>query len=305
MASAEDCKMLFHDLPLARLHVLEVGSGPVLIIVPATISECKDWIPLTRFMAHWFHVYFFELPGHGESTPFHAPFSTDLVAQTVEQLLDACGIDRFSVMGFSFGGILAMKTFKRLSSRVENLIFISPCLTKRSLLLPRTRILAAQAVIHLINRPRIRRVFLQFLHNPRTVNTSFRFLKQISQLESTIELRPKLLTISETTLEVLARQVDEITTVDFPIPAERHTAPCYLWMSVNDPVLDFATTLNAVQAHFENVDVVPSDIPFHQPPEPLTYEGLMRDYHQTVGAFLQKPPGRVAGRKPGSWELHH
>jgi pimeloyl-ACP methyl ester carboxylesterase len=294
MVSVNDCKMGFYDLPLARLHVLEAGRGPALIIVPATISECRDWIPLTRFMAHWFHVYFFELPGHGESTPFRSPFSTDLVAQTVEQFLAVRGIDRFSVMGFSFGGILAMKTVKRLASRVENVIFISPCLTRRALLLPRTRIAAGRAVVHLINWPPVRRAFLRFLHNPRTVTASFRFLQRIGRLEATIELRPKLLTIQESTLDVLARQVDEIVTVDFPVPAERYTTPCFLWMSVNDPVLDFHTTLAAAQAHFANVEVVRSDIPYHQPPEPLTYEGLRRDYYHTVGAFLQKQQGATS-----------
>jgi pimeloyl-ACP methyl ester carboxylesterase len=297
MVSIADCKMNFYELPLARLHVLEAGDGPPLIIVPATISECKDWIPLTRFMAHWFHVYFFELPGHGESTPFREPFSTDLVAETVEQLLDTLHVERFSVMGFSFGGILAMKTFRRLSSRVDNVILISPCLTRRAVQLPRLQVRAALGVVRFINRPRVRRIFLRFLHSPRTVTPVFNLLRFIGSIESTIELRPKLLTISESTLEVLGCQVGEIVTVEFPVPAEKHKTPCYLWMSVNDPVLDFETTLAAAQAHFAGVEVVRSEIPYHQPPEPLTYDGLIRDYFETVGNFLQKPRCAVTDRE--------
>jgi pimeloyl-ACP methyl ester carboxylesterase len=288
MVSVEDCKMHFYDLPLARLHVLEAGTGPALIIVPATISECKDWIPLTRFMAHWFHVYFFELPGHGESTPFHAPFSTDLVAETMEQFVNALGIEHFSVMGFSFGGILTMKTYKRLSHKVDNVILLSPCLTHRAVQLSRTRIRLALMVVRFINRPRVRRAFLRLLHSPRTVTLAFRILQRIGRLESTIELRPKLLTISESTLDVLANQVTEIATVEFSAPAEKSAAPCFFWMSVNDPVLDFEKTLAVAQAHFANVEVVRSDIPYHQPPDPLTYNGLMRDYYETVGGFLRE-----------------
>ena len=35
-------KTYFMDLPLSRLHVLEVGEGEPLIMVPATISELEN-----------------------------------------------------------------------------------------------------------------------------------------------------------------------------------------------------------------------------------------------------------------------
>jgi pimeloyl-ACP methyl ester carboxylesterase len=288
MVSAGDCRMQFYNLPLTRLHVLEAGEGPALIIVPATISECKDWVALACFMAHWFHVYFFELPGHGESTPFRQPFSTSLVAETVEQLVDALGIGHFSVMGFSFGGILAMSAYKRLSNRVDNVILISPCLTYRAVQLSRSRIRTVRAFSRTVNRPQVRRAFLRLLHSPRTVNLVFGLLRKMGRIESTIELRPKFLTIRESTVDVLAHQINEILEADFPLPARKHATPCFFWMSVNDPVLDFETTLAAAQAHFDRVEVVRSDVPYHQAPEPLTYEGLNRGYFETVDGFLRR-----------------
>jgi len=111
-------KTYFIDLPLSRLHVLETGKGEPLIIVPATISELENWLPLAQFMAQWFHVYFFELPGHGQSGPFRERFSSQQVAELVGQLANKLGFERFNLMGFSFGGILAMRTFKHLSQRI-------------------------------------------------------------------------------------------------------------------------------------------------------------------------------------------
>ena len=43
-------KAYFINLPLARLHVLETGRGAPLIMVPATISELQNWLPLSQFM---------------------------------------------------------------------------------------------------------------------------------------------------------------------------------------------------------------------------------------------------------------
>ena len=84
-------KTYFIDLPLTRLHVLEAGEGAPLIMVPATISELHNWLPLAQFMAQWFHVYFFELPGHGQSEPFREQFSSQRVAELVGQLADHVG----------------------------------------------------------------------------------------------------------------------------------------------------------------------------------------------------------------------
>jgi pimeloyl-ACP methyl ester carboxylesterase len=123
------------DLPLTSLYIMEAGSGPPLIVVPATISEVENWVDLIQFMAQWFRVYFFELPGHGRSTPFKQKFSTHLVAQTVQDLVDYIGAERFNLMGFSFGGILAMRTFNLLNQRIDRLILNAPCLTKHAILL--------------------------------------------------------------------------------------------------------------------------------------------------------------------------
>lgn len=119
-------KTYFLDMPLARLHVLETGEGEPLIMVPATISELENWRTLAQFMAQWFRVYFFELPGHGGSEPFRDGFSSRKVAELVGQLADHLGCQRFNLMGFSFGGILALRTFQLLSHRIDRMILIAP-----------------------------------------------------------------------------------------------------------------------------------------------------------------------------------
>jgi len=70
MSSPTPCTKRLIDLPLSQLHIMETGAGPLLIMLPATISEVDDYVSLVQFMGQWFHVVFFELPGHGLSTPF-------------------------------------------------------------------------------------------------------------------------------------------------------------------------------------------------------------------------------------------
>jgi len=61
-------------LPGTTLHYVKAGSGPPLVIVPATVSLISQWLPLTQFMGQRFTAYFFELPGHGQSTPYPYKF---------------------------------------------------------------------------------------------------------------------------------------------------------------------------------------------------------------------------------------
>src|SRR5574339_1201224 len=91
--SAQPPPAAFGDmaLPDTRLHYVKAGSGPPLIIVPATVSLIRQWLPLTQFMGQRFTSYFFELPGHGGSTPYPEKFRSHFVPKTVESFVDNLG----------------------------------------------------------------------------------------------------------------------------------------------------------------------------------------------------------------------
>ena len=269
-------KTYFIDLPLARLHVLETGRGAPLIMVPATISELQNWLPLAQFMGQWFHVYFFELPGHGQSEPFREPFSSQRVAQLVEQLANKLGFERFSLMGFSFGGILAMQTFKRLSARIDRVVFIAPCLDHRALPFSSLRLSVLYKFNQFLSDPIFQRQFYSLIRNEFTVSMVVKLLQKMGRLEDTVLLEKKLLHTPASTISVLNAQIHEILTTEFETTPIKHQTPCYFAMSVYDPLLRFDITLNVVHNHFENVKAVPLFYPFHQPPGAFTYEELNR-----------------------------
>ena len=280
-------KTHFIDLPLSRLHVLEVGTGEPLIMVPATISELENWHALAQFMAQWFHVYFFELPGHGQSQPFREGFSSHKVAELISELADKLGHQRFNLMGFSFGGILAMRTFKLLSHRIERLIFIAPCLDHRALPFSSLRLNLLYKSTRLLSHPGIQAQFVNLIHNPRTVSVTVKVLQKMGRLEDTLPLEKKLPKTKASTISVLTAQVNEILTTEFEVGPQKYETPCYFAMSTRDPLLSFETTHKILQDHFLNVGTVRLNYPFHQPPIPFTFEELNRDFHETVDAFLQ------------------
>ena len=280
-------KTHFIDLPLTRLHVMETGQGEPLIMVPATISELENWRTLAQFMAQWFHVYFFELPGHGESEPFEGKFSSQKVAELVGQLADKLGYERFNLMGFSFGGILALRTFKLFSHRSDCMILIAPCLGRPALPFSSLRLSLLRKANQLLSHPKLREKFVNLIHDPKTVSKVVSILQKVGKLEDTIPLQEKLPRTKASTVEVLNAQLNEILTTDFKTELDRYNTPCYFAMSIHDPLLRFDITQNILQSHFANLSTVRLDYPYHQPPRPFTYKELNHDFHQTVDSFIQ------------------
>ena len=281
------CTTHFVDLPLSRLHIMEAGEGEPLIIVPATISELENWCDLTQFMAQWFHVYFFELPGHGQSSPFDEKFSSQKVAELVEQLADELGLERFSLMGFSFGGILAMRTFKRLSHRVDQLLMIAPCLDHRAIPYSRFRLSLLYYLNRFLSRPKVEERFNDLIHNKRSVHWIAKAMQRIGRLERTIPLERKLPQTPRSTLAVLNAQINEILTTEFDVAPVKYKTPCYLAMSIYDPLLSFDTTADVLKRHFEKVNTVQLTYPFHQPPKPFTFQELNQGFYKTIDSFMR------------------
>ena len=282
-----ETKTYFIDLPISRLHVMETGAGEPLIIVPATISELNEWRSLAQFMGQWFQVYFFELPGHGESSPFTDGFSSHKVAELVSQLADKLGHKRFNLMGFSFGGLLAMRTFKQLSHRIDRLILIAPCLDHRALPLSSLRQRLAYQFNQLLSHPKVQEKFVSLLHDPRTISVTVNLLKKVGRLEDTLPLQEKLSRVKASTVAVLNSQLKEILTTEFKVELEKHNTPCYFAMSIHDPLICFDDTAEILQKHFAEVSAVKLYYPYHQPPTPFTYEELNRDFYETVNSFLR------------------
>jgi pimeloyl-ACP methyl ester carboxylesterase len=272
-------------LPLTTLYYASCGQGPPLIIVPATISRIRDWQPLIRFMGQKFTTLFFELPGHGGSTPFPQPFSSKLVGQTVEDLINALQFDTITLMGFSFGGILTLRVLDQIQSRINRLVLLSPCVSHRTLLYSPIRIILLRMLVKIMIRRSPQVFFLKMLHNEALVDYVLLMLRKWGHVEFYGNaLRNTLLSLPGSTLDVLTYQINEILCSDPISEINVCDTPCILGMSRLDPLLSFEMTKKSILGKFKDVWVESYDLPYHQPPEPFTFDGLNQEY----GGLLEK-----------------
>jgi len=270
------------DLPDTRLHYVKAGCGSPLIIVPATVSLISQWGPLTQFMGLLHEAYFFELPGHGGSTPYPFKFKSEYVPATVEAFMDALGFERFTLMGFSFGGLLAMRTLEHLQDRIDRVILLAPLVTHKAIKFSQAQQLFLKTAILGLKYDWTRETASQIMQMDRLEKPLISVLSRVTNIDPAILESKDALKIPVSTLDVFAHTVSEILEVEYQAANLPLTTPCYFGMSVNDDLIDYGLTEESVKQHFSDLKIQKFYHPYHQPPEPPTFEWLWREF----GEFL-------------------
>lgn len=273
-------------LPRTRLHYVKAGSGPPLVIVPATVSLVEQWIPLVQFMGQHYTTFFFELPGHGESSPYPQRFDSCLVPATVAAFMDALGYDAFCLMGFSFGGLLAMRTLEALQDRIQQVILLSPYVTRQALKYSAQRQWVLRQVCSSLKSSTLQRALCGMMHSERVNRPLTYALSKACKINPAILGGKDTLNLPLSTLDVLAYTGDEIFTQEYDSPNKPFRQPCYFGMSIYDDLLDYDTTLAVVRRHFDDLTVRYFTLPYHQPPEQPTFSWLVEEF----GHFLALLP---------------
>ena len=234
-------------------------------------------------MGQLFTSYFFELPGHGNSTPYPEKFTSDLIPATVEEFVDHPGYDRFNLMGFSFGGLLALRTLEHLKDRIDKVILLSPCVSKRALKWSRPRQWAFKASVRVMKNTTLLRGVHSALNAPPLERPLTYVFSKISKVDRRILENKNALQMPLSTLDVFAYTLGEIFQTEYQYSGT-FTNSCYFGMSINDDILHYELTEQILRRHFHQIKIQQFTHPYHQPPEPLTFEWLNREF----GQFLDK-----------------
>lgn len=106
-----------------QLAVYEAGAPdapPVLLLHGAAGCTQLETAPLLQRLEPHHHVLAIDFSGHGASTE-DADFSADRFTDNARAVLDAKGVDRADVFGFSMGGYMALHLAHQYPDRVRRL----------------------------------------------------------------------------------------------------------------------------------------------------------------------------------------
>lgn len=110
-----------------RLHVTRAGTGPPLVLLHGFTGSAETWNALRVALGTGWTTLTLDLAGHGRSGAPKDPSFYTLEAQTnhVLHALDALGLQRVAVLGYSLGGRVALRFALEQPARVTALILES------------------------------------------------------------------------------------------------------------------------------------------------------------------------------------
>jgi len=84
------------------------GLGNTLVLLHGFLESLDIWESFSKQLSEHFNVITIDLPGHGDSGSFGEVHSMELMAETVNAVLDHLKIEKCVVAGHSMGGYVAV-----------------------------------------------------------------------------------------------------------------------------------------------------------------------------------------------------
>jgi pimeloyl-ACP methyl ester carboxylesterase len=117
----------FVEIDGVRMHYRDEGEGPVVILLHANYSSLFMWEPWVAVLRDRYRVIRLDLPAHGLTGPEPSGnYTLERIQQLFEKFVDEKGLERFTVVGTSIGGTVAMRYTADHPDRIERLVLISP-----------------------------------------------------------------------------------------------------------------------------------------------------------------------------------
>lgn len=108
-----------------RHHLVARGQpgSPVVIMIHGLAGQARTFDGIANHLAANHHVYCLDVRGRGESE-WGPPeqYNTDTYVADLEAVVQALGLQRFSLVGTSMGGIITMNYAPRHPERVERAV---------------------------------------------------------------------------------------------------------------------------------------------------------------------------------------
>jgi 3-oxoadipate enol-lactonase len=108
--------------------MIDVGSGPPLVLIPGIQGRCEWMQPTVDALAQRWRVITSSLPGE-PGTPRsqkNGASSFEAFVDHVDQIFETGNVSTAVVCGVSFGGLIALRYAARRPERVRALILVSP-----------------------------------------------------------------------------------------------------------------------------------------------------------------------------------
>ena len=108
-----------------EMYYEEYGVGKPLVLLHGFGGCSQNWHPFIAGLSEHYRLIVVDLRGHGYSTNPGNKFTHGEAASDVFLLLEKLGVDHFSAMGMSTGGMTLLHMATSQPSRIDSMVLIS------------------------------------------------------------------------------------------------------------------------------------------------------------------------------------
>lgn len=108
---------------MAQLHHVVEGSGPPVVLLHAGVADLRMWDAQVEALVPGHTVARCDLAGFGGTPGRTEPDGCH--AEDVLLLLDELGVERFALVGASYGGYVALQVASAVPDRVDRLVLLA------------------------------------------------------------------------------------------------------------------------------------------------------------------------------------
>src|SRR3954449_8398486 len=113
------------DVNGLSLHYEEHGAGEPLVLLHGGIGAGEMFAPILPELTEGRRVITVDLQGHGATADVDRPLRPETMADDVAALIEHLGLERADLMGYSLGGMVALRTAIQHPERVRRLVVVS------------------------------------------------------------------------------------------------------------------------------------------------------------------------------------
>lgn len=102
------------------------GQGEPLVLVHGTPWSSFNWRKIIPALSNWFTVYYYDLPGYGQSEKSSGDVSLGIQNIVLKELIDFWGLNSPKVLGHDFGGATVLRAHLLSGQHFEKIMLVDP-----------------------------------------------------------------------------------------------------------------------------------------------------------------------------------
>jgi pimeloyl-ACP methyl ester carboxylesterase len=121
-------KVLINDL---KINYKIAGEGEPILILHGWGGSSDSWVEVSEILSKKFKVICPDLPGFGKSDQPKSPIGVEGYAKILLDFTQKISLEKFDLIGHSFGGAIAFLFSIKYPQKVKSLILCSPAIIRK------------------------------------------------------------------------------------------------------------------------------------------------------------------------------